>query len=348
MKILLCLLSAVVFIRNAAGQDSAAVSSFTKFPEEITVDLKPVFNIRPETARNIFLVDSTFYMRNDIDDGGHHITAYSSNGKKNGREYIKTGGGAGHVAGGMSAGFWNSRKMWVHDLVLNKIVIADGFDKSPDKDHIRIYEYKLPFDFYWIDMVDSNHVVGVGAGTDNSKSKLHEVELSTGKIVGNYGTFGNPPTGIPLNSWKMAYQAFVYAKPGGDIVAMACRFSDQVEFFNRKTGTDKIVKGPENFDVAFKPIQAGNFWAMQRVDETRFAFQNGMATEKYLYLLYGGHNHEDPKINKGRSIYVYDWDGNPVRKITLSNYVTAFAVSNDGKTLYCDNGDGTILRGTLK
>lgn len=347
MKIFFWLLSAIVFIGNVAGQDSAKVSSFTRFPEEIKADLKPVFDTRIGASRDIFLVDSAFYFRSDDEADDYCITAYSSQGKKTGTAYIKAGGGMNEVAGGMSAGFWNGKRMWIHDLVTDKIVIADGFNNPKTENNIRTYQYKLPFSFYWLDMVDSNLVVGVGSGIDNSTKKLHEVELSSGKIVKSYGDFGTPPAGIPLNSWKMAYQSFVYAKPGGDVVAMACRFTDRVEFFNRKTGSDKIVNGPENFDVAFRPIQAGNFWAMERIEETRFAFLNGVATEKYLYLLYAGHQHEDPKRNNGQIIFVYDWNGVPVRRITLSRYVSAFTVTRDGNTLYCDNGAGMIFRAGL-
>lgn len=346
MKKYFCLLSIIILIQNALAQDSATVSSFTRFPQEIKPELKPAFEIMKRTVRDIFLADSMFYFRNKNEAAGYYITQYSSQGKKIGTEYVQRGGGVNQVAAGMSAGFWKNRLIWIHDFPGDKIVIADGFDKTAVDGSIRISEYKLPFGFYWIGMIDSNLIVG--AGVDDSPVKIQELELSTGRVVKSYGSFSAPPANIPFNSWKMAYQSFLYVKPGGDVVALAYRFTDKVEFFNRKNGSDKIVNGPDNFDVVFNPIQVGNLWAMERVDGTRFAFVNGMATDKYVYLLYAGHQHEDPKRDSGRFIFVYNWNGDPVKKISLSTYISTFTVTPDDRTLYCDNGTGMMLRGELK
>lgn len=346
MKKYFCILSIIVLVQNVLGQDSATVSSFARFPQEIKPDLKPAFEIRKRTVRDIFFADSIFYFRNKNEAAGYYITPYSPQGKKRGKEYVQQGGGVNQIAAGMSAGFWNNRLIWIHDIMIDKIVIADGFDKASTEESVRLSEYKLPLGFYWIGMIDSNLIVG--AGVDDSPVKIQELELSTGRVIKSYGAFSAPPANIPFNSWKMAYQSFLYVKPGGDVVALACRFTDKVEFFNRKNGSDKIVNGPDNFDVVFNPIQTGNFWAMERVDETRFAFVNGMATSKYLYLLYAGHQHEDPKGDSGRYIFVYNWDGDPVKKITLGTYVSTFTVTPDDKNLYCDNGTGMMLRGELE
>jgi hypothetical protein len=339
-------LSVLIALGNGAmAQDTSTVSTFTKFQEEIIMDLQPVFALENRAARDIFLVDSAFYIRNKNGSSDYYFTGYSAKGKKVGKEYIKHGMEVNEVAGAMSAGFFAKSKMWVHDLLTNKIVIADGFDKVPVDRNIRVYEHKLPFGFYWIGMIDSAHVVGTGV--DDQPHKLYEVELATGKVMKRYGSFGAPPANIPFNAWRLAYQSFLYTKPGGDVIALACRFTDRVEFFDRKKETGRIISGPENFDVVFRPIKTGNIWAMERIDATRFAFVNGFATEKYLYLLYAGHLHEDKLRDTGRYLFVYDWEGNPVKKITLSGYISSFTITQDGRYLYGDSPTGHMVRGEL-
>ncbi|MET0466702.1 MAG: BF3164 family lipoprotein [Chitinophagaceae bacterium] len=345
MKKMCCLFALLTSVNCAIAQDTSGSSTFSKFPAEIGMDLQPVFELRSVAARNIFLVDSTFFIRNKSGSSEYYLSGYSAKGKKKGKEYIKQGVGANEVAGAMSSGFFAKTKMWVHDMLTNKIVIASGFDTVPFEGNIRLSEYMLPLGFYWIDMIDSAYVAATGV--DDQPDKLYEVELSTGKVVKRYGSYGTPPAGIPFNSWRLAYQSFLYAKPGGDVVALACRFTDRVEFFDRKTQTSKMISGPDNFDVVFRPIRTGNFWAMERIDATRFAFVNGFATEKYLYLLYAGHPHEDSKRDSGRYVFVYDWKGNPVQKITLSAYISSFMITQDERYLYGDSPTGHMVRAQL-
>ncbi|MCG2614058.1 TolB-like 6-bladed beta-propeller domain-containing protein [Terrimonas sp. NA20] len=329
----------------AMAQDSSVVSTFTRFPEEMHLDLQPVFGLGKVAARNIFLVDSTFYIRNKNGSSAYYLTGYSAKGKKTGKEYIRQGMEVNEVAGAMSSGFLGGSRMWVHDILTNKIVIAAGFDRTPVDGNIRVHEHKLPLDFYWVGMIDSGYVAGTGV--DDQPDKVYELELSTGKVVKRYGSYGTAPAEIPFNSWRLAYQSFLYTRPGGDVIALACRFTDRVEFFDREKETSRIISGPENFDVVFRPIKTGNIWAMERIDSTRFAFVNGFATQQYLYLLYAGHLHEDRLSDNGRCLYVYDWKGNPVRKITLSAYISSFMITQDGRYLYGYSPTGHMLRGEL-
>ncbi len=46
--------------------------------------------------------------------------------------------------------------------------------------------------------------------------------------------------------------------------------------------------------------------------------------------------------------YIYDWDGNPIRKLILNKYIQGMAVSKDNKTLYAfDVNTGFLIRATI-
>ena len=50
----------------------------------------------------------------------------------------------------------------------------------------------------------------------------------------------------------------------------------------------------------------------------------------------------------GRSIYVYDWNGNPRRKLILNRLIEGFVVSNDDRTLYAyDANTGFLMQADI-
>src|SRR5690606_2836991 len=87
---------------------------------------------------------------------------------------------------------------------------------------------------------------------------------------------------------------------------------------------------------------------MERTEKTRFAFVTGSVTNKYIYLLYSGKLNLVVNPNFGRIIYVYDWDGNPIKEIVLDRDIMSLTVSEDDKTLYAyDPNTGFIMESNI-
>lgn len=59
--------------------------------------------------------------------------------------------------------------------------------------------------------------------------------------------------------------------------------------------------------------------------------------QKYIYLLFSGNNVRSPRRFYGNRIFVFDWDGKPVKQIHLKNDVIGLTVSSDDKSLYTIN-----------
>lgn len=70
--------------------------------------------------------------------------------------------------------------------------------------------------------------------------------------------------------------------------------------------------------------------------ETKTAFLDISSTENYIYLLYSGRiiGNEPEKAFKGNTVFVLDWEGNPLARYNLDIDVKCITVSDDDKTLY--------------
>lgn len=344
-KLLFCLVAGCYCLPGQA-QSGAEVVSFSKFPEETRLVLKTVFRMKEPVARRMFLVDSLLYIWDEGNLGDYVFYRYSSAGQKLSGGLIEAGQGYGQITGAMSAGVIQKNKIWVHDVVLDKLVTAELLKNKAGKDSTVLKEYRLPRFFYSVQLATGNRLLGAGAQL--TPSKVEELDLVSGKDMELYGAFDKEPAGVPFGSWKHAQEGFLFLKPAGEKMVLASRFSDRIEIFDLATQTSKLIKGPENFDFAFEPFQTAGVDVSVRTDKTRFAFSNGAVTDGFIYLLYSGKQHETDRPNDNETIYVYSWDGKPVKKLNLDRPVMSFTVSDDDTVLYAyDRKAGVVMSVTI-
>lgn len=161
------------------------------------------------------------------------------------------------------------------------------------------------------------------------------------------GEFVPPNKIFPINTWKAAYEGFLFLKPREDSAVLACRYSDRFVLFDIKSGNYKTLSGPLNFSPSFDQIK-GIEYPVSRNDETRFAFLGGTVTNQFIYLLFSGLKEKDHNFNYGKLIFVYTWSGNPIRLLLLDRYVSSIAVSEDNNILYAiDPNSNAILKSEL-
>lgn len=345
-KKLLFVLFVGCFWRAGLAQSQAEVSSFSVFPAEASLQFSTLFKMKEPAARRMFLVDSLLYIWGEGNESGHAFYHYSLSGQKLSAGLITIGQGYGQVVGAMSAGVFQKSKIWVHDIVLNKLVTVDVLRSMAGKDSVVLNEYQLPYFFYSAQLAENNRLLG--AGSQDARCKIEAIDLTSGKGAGQYGTFDKEPAGVPFGSWKHAQEGFLFLQPRGEKIVLASRFSDRIEIFDLATNTSKLIKGPENFDFAFEPFQAGGMDVSVRTDKTRFAFTNGAVTDQFIYLLYSGRQHEAEMPNDNKTIYVYTWEGKPVKRLKLDRPVMSFTVSDDDTVLYAyDRKAGVVMSVTI-
>ncbi len=341
-KKLLFVLFAGSFLQPVLSQSAAEVTSFSRFPEEASLQLQTLFRMKEPAARRMFLVDSSLYIWEERNESGYAFCRYSLNGQKLSGGLIAIGQEYGEVVGAMSAGVFQKNNLWAHDIVLNKLVTATVLKNKAGKDSTVLKEYQLPRFFYSTQLAAGNRLLGAGAR--GTPYKIEGVDLASGKDAGQYGAFDKEPAGVPFDSWKHAQEGFLFLQPRGEKIVLASRFSDRIEIFDLATKTSKLIKGPENFDFAFEPFQTGDLDVSVRIDKTRFAFTNGAVTDRFIYLLYSGRQHETEMPNDNVTVYVYSWDGRPVKKLKLDRPVMSFTVSDDDTIIYAyDRKAGAVV-----
>lgn len=255
--------------------------------------------------------------------------------------YFRKGGGPGESMGPMMIGV-NANSFWVQDVILKKVFTIDKRKITNVTIPVCFKEYPYENQHYMVDFKDSLHYFGVGSV--NSEYKIQEVDLISGKVVKEYGKIAETPGNISLPLFKSAYQSLIFAKPTGDKVVLPYRFLDAIEIYNLKTGSSVAIHGPEAYDVDYRPLGT----QMIKTEKTRIAFVHGTVTNEYIYLSYSGRKRYSSDYYYGNCIFVYDWGGNPVRKLILNRYIQGLAVSKDNKTLYAfDVKTGFLIRAEI-
>ncbi len=312
---------------------------FTKFPSSEQVVLKNLFPVGLQSVSDIQLTDSTILFKNRDGGSDFFYYEYDLSGKTLIQQYIKGGRGEGEAFGSLSSGIYKD-KLWLCDISARKVIFASLGGRSTE-------EYKLPRFYYNIQPIAGLKAIGNGAS--HSDYKIQQIDLATGTEDFEFGEYDNVPADIPVAAWKMAHESKLYTSPDERYAVAAYLSSDQIELFDLTTTTSKLIAGPENFKAEFSVYK--DDWGKDiayNTEKTRSAFLNASVTEKYIYLLYSGKNKKADKYFYGEYIYVFDWNGNPIKKLTLDKSVLCIAVSQDDKVLYTfDEASRTAVYATI-
>lgn len=298
---------------------------FTKFPSTQQVALKDLIPLDIRSVSKIHLTDSTILFKNHEGVNDFFYYEYHLSSNKLIQQYIKGGRGKGEAFGSLSSGI-HKDKLWMADVTSRKIIFTRLGDSSTE-------EYKLPHFYYNIQPISGLKVIGNGAF--HSNYKIQQIDLITGTEDMEFGEYSNVPAGIPVAAWKRAHESLLYLSPDEQYAVAACLLSDQIEIFDLKNRTSKLISGPENFKAEFEAYKnQGGEDVIQYTDKTRLAFLDASVTDKYIYLLYSGKKNKEHQSFYGAFVYVFDWNGNPVKKLVLDKNVLSIGVSQDDKVLY--------------
>ncbi|GAA3561006.1 BF3164 family lipoprotein [Snuella lapsa] len=345
------LIVAVLFLLtfNCKNKSSSLIQEnvtvFGKFPNEEKVLFQEVYEFKEGVAAILHSVDSTLIIHNNTKNG-YFFYNYSLSDHKLSKGYLKRGRGPQEAIGARVSGISNDM-LWLYDITLKKILTLTNLKASIEDFSPSFNEYPVKDSYYMIAFCDSLNYLSVGSR--NSNYKVQELNSKTNNVTNEFGIFKNIPSNMPFDAYKDAHQSFIFVKPSGDKAVLAYRFTDMVEIFNLKDYSNKIVKGVENFNIEFDPLKVGkDFYLMGRNKETRMAFIGGCVTNEHIYMAYSGVLTERPESYYSKYIYVYDWFGNPVKKMNLDRNILSITVTKDDKTLYAfDVDSGYIVKANI-
>lgn len=316
---------------HACSQAQDGAEHFQKFPKERQITLDTFLKMDNASAYKLYPTRNNLFVVLSRGVQSHFFNRYSLTDKKLTGEYVSGGGGKGKALNALSSNILDGgERFWLQDVSSQKIMIGTFPGKKGDT--VTTKEFALPGFYYSSALLDGEKLLISGA-EDSSRAKLQVLDIASGKVEKNIGVFP-PSPGFTVNQLRSIYQSFLVVKPTQDRAALIARFTDQVEFFDLKTGAAKMVKGPDNLEPKFKKdVQQGKQIAY-RAPGNHFAFSDFAATNQYIFLLFSGNEEDGPHKWGGQHVYVYDWYGKPVEKISFEPYVTCIGISADGREMF--------------
>ncbi|MEI6865151.1 BF3164 family lipoprotein [Flavicella sp.] len=321
------------------------IKTFTSFKQKDTIKFKKVVDFKKGVVGKIYIKDSALIIFNLDGKRDFFFYNYFLKNDSLSKGYLPGGKGPGEAIGGMSSGLKNNI-LWLHDLSLNKILVADIEKKTSNNNKPLFKEYPIENNFYMMEYQDSLNLFGVGY--INSLFKVQKVDLFTGKIKKQFGEFKYLPEDKPFSSYKTAYEPFILSKPSDDKIVLIYRFSDIIEIFDSNTTKSIAIHGPEMFYADFNSMSIKSMSIMARNSKTRISFVNCAVTDNYIYALYSGKLFNTKNSNFGMYVFVYDWNGNPIKKLILDREAFSIAVSKNDKDIYIyDPKNGHIMKNKI-
>ncbi len=174
-----------------------------------------------------------------------------------------------------------------------------------------------------------NDSIMLGTNNLESRKKISYVNLLTGKTE-EKGDYAYLDESIDLDVLIDASSCYIDVNPKTKDILLSYRYTDVIEIYNKKGELKYSLQGPESFNIEFQPRQRG----MGKTKDTRKAYVNSYVTEENIYLLYSGCKRQDKNWSNGMELFVFSWDGKPLKRYTLEEPIYAFAIDEKEQLLY--------------
>lgn len=273
----------------------------------------------------------------------HHINMYDINKKAFLPGILEMGRKEGQSLTFFSYGI-EKDFIWVYDVNKEQIISLkiDGLRNESAKHFAK--PVKFPGFYYAVQLLNDTTLLASGDYSSPLDYKIAMINLTTGKTSGHMVHYSSDSSKAFTRENKMAYESFLYIKPLKDKAVLACRYADQIEIVDIKAKQSKVVRGPEGFEPKLEVMldHAGKRIAV-RGEETRYAFVSGKVTDQFIYLLYSGNTDNTDHLFYGSIIYVYDWNGKPIKSFSLKNDIKDFAITANDSLIYTFNPKTKIV-----
>lgn len=151
-----------------------------------------------------------------------------------------------------------------------------------------------------------------------------------------------------LPALAQAWRSFIDYNPSNGVLAFVTQLGEVLEIYNLKENTHVVMYGP-NGEPKFQ------FTEGESIPVGIMGFSDVQVTDKYIYAVFHGRTFKEIQASHqqggtpedgGRYIYVFDLQGNPVRKYTLDHAVYGIDVDEETGTIIATdvNSDEPIIQ----
>jgi len=251
---------------------------------------------------------------------------------------IPTGSGPDELLSVARMDFNADHSFWAHDIVAGQL---KKFRLRVEKDTIYTdTEFSVTLKFPSMNMFYLNNGIIGSTPPEIMPLKRFYVYDSLGnriKEAGDYPYYGRD---IPPTAMIEVFNGWVDVHPSRNKFVLVYEFADLIEFYDNEFKLLKRVQGPDDFLPQFELKQRGNQLVMARkFDLTRFAYQDVVALEDMIFLLYDNgetisRNDDREETSHFKTIVVINWEGKPLYLFELNPAVISIAVDGKNKIIY--------------
>jgi hypothetical protein len=341
----LLLITVTICACSAAGNNSKSTRDFDKFPAASTQEETRLMDVELQDAQLMTIYkDSLLLVVNNLNRNPYHVRVFDIGKKRSINNVMPVSRKKGGALSFMSFDVSDSL-VWVFDVAKNGFIAANlETVLNGDGDLENYSEYKITPQVFYYDAILLNRNEGLLSGNYDTDEKLMYINFTDSSKNRNILSYEKDSSIGSSRVNKMSYESFMLLKPDKKQLLLACRYADQFELLDLSSGAHKKVRGPEGFPPQLDPFEnnAGVTVATPGQD-ARYGFLKGHVTDKFIYLLFSGNNVRSSRRFYSDKIYVYDWNGNPIRQINLKNDIVNFSVTSDDKILYTLNPQTRVI-----
>jgi len=121
-------------------------------------------------------------------------------------------------------------------------------------------------------------------------------------------------------------------------LALAYMYSDLLEIYNETGELIKRIHGPDCFypqlSLADKTKNGNGLIYIKPKEDARSGYCQIAVSDNEIWLQYSGQNYKKEVHSENRTLFVFDWEGNPLRRYVLDHSFFTFTVDAKNKTIY--------------
>jgi hypothetical protein len=315
---------------------------FKDFPVNFHLSLEKYQLLNKAFINKIFAKNNFIYLTNLEESGESLIYVFDTIEGKIVNQAFKRGTKKYQGVVPLSSGITNDGILWFHDIMLSRMVFHIPNDNNLEMQIQNLRQIKLQNQYSTIQLIDSN--TAIGTGSQHTPIKLVKINLQTGEEEFIMGQFKNKPNHLSEMAWKMANMGTLFLDKTNSKVVLAKKHFDEIEIYDLKNQKTAISKGPEKLSPILKQISnpSGDFIESNQTMRRAY-LMSGQLTDQFIYLLYSDSFEMTEGNDLGNTIHVFNYDGKPIRKMTLSQKISAFYISETNNTLFAFNPEDSYL-----
>lgn len=149
----------------------------------------------------------------------------------------------------------------------------------------------------------------------------------------------------------MVFQSSFSLHPTKPFIAVANFTAGNLDILQAENKMIEEISQIHSYPPKFENQSSGTQISVTFDADNKRGYYDIDVTEEYIYTLYSGRDRTATNQSTGNKIFVFDWDGNPIKQLNLDVEVSKLAVSQNNETLYAvannDNNEAFIATFSL-